>query len=107
MQKAISAALLSLALVAPSLALADDNQNNQQNGNPENVVSVWGLTNSQVPHVLPGQTIMDAAGIPFTCPAFFSTYCVDITGTEYYKASARLLAHAAGASAMYAYWLTH
>lgn len=54
-----------------------------ENGNPEMVVSVWGTTNSGVPHIQPGQYAADGKSL---CPAWFSTYCVDITGTAYYRA---------------------
>lgn len=52
------------------------------NGNPEQVVNVWGTTNSGVPHIQPGQYAADGKSL---CPAFFTNYCVDITNTAYYK----------------------
>lgn len=52
----------------------------QSNGSPEMVVNVWGTTNSQLPHILQGQTRNG-----FLCPAWFPFYCVDISGTQYFK----------------------
>ncbi|MGY4310939.1 hypothetical protein [Bradyrhizobium sp. JR3.5] len=52
------------------------------NGNPEAVVSAWGTTNGGVPHIQPGQYAADGKSL---CPAFFTSYCVDITGTALYN----------------------
>jgi hypothetical protein len=38
-----------------------------------------------LPVFYPGQTITDAHGISFTCPAGFFWGCVDMTGTQWYK----------------------
>ncbi len=51
------------------------------NGNPELVVNAWGTTNSQLPHIAPGQTVNGAS-----CPAWFPMYCVDIRGTSWFQA---------------------
>lgn len=51
------------------------------NGNPELVVNAWGTTNSQLPHILPGQTLNGAS-----CPVWFPMYCVDIRGTSWFQA---------------------
>lgn len=141
MKKIIAAAFLSLFIASPALAFtitipggtvdcetgiftdaitsatstasAQQKSNCAGNGSPEMIVSPWGLTNSQAPHVAPGQTIHDQSGLSFTCPAFFSAqfYCVDITGTEYYKIGARFTAKqmlGLGVSNSYtAYWSTH
>lgn len=58
--------LVSQAAILPSL----------DNGSPEMVVSPWGYTNSQLPHLKPGEK---------DCPAFISTYCVDVKVTEFWK----------------------
>ena len=50
------------------------------NGSPENVQNYGGFTNSQLPHIMPGQR--SAAGD--LCPAWFTNYCVDISKTPYY-----------------------
>lgn len=62
------------------------------NGSPELVVSPWGKMNSEVPHIQPGQSSTDEAGITETCPAWFPFYCVDITRTEYYRTRMKNLA---------------
>lgn len=54
------------------------------NGSPELVTNVWGGTNADVPHVQPGQSFTDQWGTSFTCPAWFTNYCVDISHTAYY-----------------------
>jgi len=51
------------------------------NGSPENTVNVWGTKNSQLPHILQGQSRNG-----FTCPVWYPMYCVDITGTSWYQA---------------------
>ncbi len=81
------------------------------NGSPENVVNGYGVKNSDVPHVAPGQSVSDAAGISSTCPAWFGVqmYCVDIYGTDVYKnaarATARQLQSGGFALGLYSYWL--
>lgn len=55
------------------------------NGNPEMVMNVWGTTNSQLPHILPGQSYRMSNGFLDTCPAWFTRYCVDISVTDYWK----------------------
>lgn len=55
-------------------------------GNPELVVNVWGTTNSQLPHLKPGQTKVLLNGRTETCPFWFPMDCVDITGTAWYQA---------------------
>lgn len=118
MSKKITAALIALAMVTPmfaaatSLGCGDTNPATGKtitcdNGNPEMVQNPWGGTNASVPHLVAGAMAVDAAGISFPCPGFFSTYCVDITGTEYYKASARAIAKATGGFGKYGYWLNH
>jgi hypothetical protein len=81
------------------------------NGSPEMVTNGYGVMNSQVPHVQPGQTVRDAAGIEGMCPAWFTNYCVDIFGTEKYKNDARSLAKQLQSSGFtlgkYVYWLSH
>lgn len=54
------------------------------NGSPEMVMNVWGGTNSDVPHVQPGQSVTDQWGNVSVCPAWFTDYCVDISHTQYY-----------------------
>jgi len=54
-------------------------------GSPERVVNVWGTTNSQLPHIKQGQTVTLTNGSSGYCPAWFPMYCVDITGTTWYK----------------------
>lgn len=54
------------------------------NGSPEMVSNVWGGTNSDVPHILPGQTRTNKFGRVNTCPFFFTNYCVDISETTYF-----------------------
>ena len=56
------------------------------NGNPENVVNIWGTTNSGIPHVQPGQSVTDQWVFTSLCPAWFTNYCVDISHTAYYIA---------------------
>ena len=84
------------------------------NGNPENVVGPWGFTNSQLPRVEPGASVKDAAGLLSFCPLWFGrhlTYCVDISGTEYYKGLSRIAAQQISgqgfAPGPWAYWLAH
>ena len=55
------------------------------NGSPENVVNVWGTSNSQIAHIQPGVTVTDEGGVPSTCPSWFTNYCVDISHTTYYR----------------------
>jgi len=54
------------------------------NGNPEIVTNVWGGTNADVPHILPGQSRTNKFGKVNSCPAWFTNYCVDISETAYY-----------------------
>lgn len=81
------------------------------NGNPELVVNGFGVTNSQVPHVAPGASVSDAAGITDTCPIWYKMGCLDIFGTEVYKNQARFLAkqlqERGFALGKYVYWLNH
>lgn len=56
----------------------------QGNGSPEIIVNVWGTTNAQIPHTAPGHTITYSNGVVSTCPIWFSTYCVDISNTQYF-----------------------
>lgn len=63
------------------------------NGSPENVSNTWGGTNSSVPHVQPGEITYDEGGVPMPCPTWFTNYCVDISGTQYYKDSMLVLGH--------------
>lgn len=55
-------------------------------GSPEMVMNVWGTTNSQLPHLRPGQTKVLLNGRTETCPFWFPMDCVDITGTAWYQA---------------------
>lgn len=71
-----------------SIVCGDPSQSNSSitytlcsNGSPENVVNEWGMTNSQLPHILQGQT---SNGL--SCPFWFPMYCVDIRGTAWYQA---------------------
>lgn len=60
----------------------------QGNGSPENVMNVWGTTNSQIPHIKPGTSVLFSNGavtIDLGCPAWFSNYCVDVTVTQWWK----------------------
>lgn len=67
-----------LAIATPAFAdTACGALNPCENGNPENVVNVWGTTNSQLPHIQRGQP---------GCPWFYPTYCVDISHTAWYMA---------------------
>ena len=54
------------------------------NGSPDMVTNVWGGTNADVPHILPGQSRTNKFGKVNTCPWFFTNYCVDISETQYY-----------------------
>lgn len=40
---------------------------------------------NNLPEFQPGQTITDAHGISFTCPADFFWGCVNVTGTQWYN----------------------
>ncbi|CCD89883.1 exported protein of unknown function [Bradyrhizobium sp. ORS 285] len=84
MNKIIACAILALAIVAPAFSSAATCADVAcGNGNPEQVVSVWGTTNAGVPHIQPGQYAADHVSL---CPAWFTNYCVDITATSYYRA---------------------
>lgn len=50
------------------------------NGSPDSVVNAWGTTNSQLPKIKQGETRNG-----YTCPYWFPMYCVDISGTQYFK----------------------
>ncbi len=54
------------------------------NGSPESVVGPWGFTNSQLPHILQGQSVVMSNGITAICPFWFAMYCVDISHTQYF-----------------------
>lgn len=90
MKKIFAAAVVTAALLvsAPVYAapVCGDPGVSCDNGNPEMVVNVWGTTNSGVPHIKPGQSVINRWGEVVYCPAFISTYCVDISDTAYYIA---------------------
>jgi hypothetical protein len=54
-------------------------------GSPESVVNVWGTKNSDLPHILQGKTATLTNGSTYTCPAWFPMYCVDISGTSWFR----------------------
>lgn len=92
--KKVLASVVALGLLMPVMASASvacgqiDPANGKivqcGGGNPELVVNVWGTMNSQLPHIAPGSSVVDIKGRVFTCPAWFSTYCVDLTKTTWF-----------------------
>lgn len=55
------------------------------NGSPELVVNIWGTSNSQLPHIMQGQTKTLINGTSYTCPVWFPMHCVDISGTAWFR----------------------
>lgn len=54
--------------------------------NPENVVSAWGYTNSQLPNHKAGTSFTTISGRVDYCPLWFGLInCVDISGTQYFQ----------------------
>jgi hypothetical protein len=95
MTKTIVSILLVVGTLLPVAAFADTVACGQVdpstgivrdcgNGSPEMVTNVWGGTNSDVPHILPGQSRVNKFGVSHSCPWWFSNYCVDISETAYY-----------------------
>ncbi len=84
----ISSIVLGIMLLTPAISFAStcDVTNSCGNGNPEMITNVWGGTNSDVPHIKPGQSVTDQWGVVSLCPAWFTNYCVDISHTAYYIA---------------------
>ncbi len=83
----IVSGIIALSVLVPFAAFANTDcaiKNSCGNGSPELVSNIWGGTNSSVPHVQPGQSVKDTFGNVFTCPFWFTNYCVDITHTAYY-----------------------
>lgn len=81
------------------------------NGNPENVTNIWGGTNSSLPHVTPGASIVDEGGVPLLCPTIVSNYCVDISHTDYYRNAmlelGRQLKSLGQSGGIFGYWIAH
>ncbi len=77
---------VALMFVFSGLAFAEEVTPVYANGSPETVVNAWGTTNAELPHIKQGQTMTLMNGESFTCPAWFPMYCVDITGTSWFKA---------------------
>lgn len=63
------------------------------NGNPKDIVQVWGLNGHQTKTMLYGETVVDMGGVSHYCHLWSG--CSDITGTDYFienqLASARRL----------------
>lgn len=76
MKKYIATLALLAVVVTPFLASAEEITAPLSNGSPEMVVSPWGYTNSQLPHLKPGEK---------DCPAFIPFYCVDVKVTSFWK----------------------
>lgn len=83
--------LITLAVVAlfafavPALAdTCNDNPGGCGNGSPELVTNAWGTSNSQIPHILQGQSVVMSNGMTTMCPIWFPMYCVDISHTQYF-----------------------
>lgn len=80
------------------------------NGSPMFVEQPWGLTTAQSQSLIfsSGSSVSDAAGITFLCPSFYGIYgCYNLTGLDYWKSQARVLAKETNGSGLFAYWLTH
>ena len=68
----------------PALSDANTTYTNCDGGSPEMVVGGWGTTNSAVPHVKGGDTVVDEGGVVNICPASIAI-CVDLTHTAWYR----------------------
>jgi len=55
------------------------------NGDPKQVMNVWGLTGYQTPWVASGTTVTDTFNIKATCPFYFNVMgCSNLSTVKYY-----------------------